>query len=335
MEKKDSSIEETVIRTTPLIIIQRIFLIELVIILVTVPLSLIADYIKLFNNFTLISVLSYNFLSAVILSLFQIIIISIAILSWYSEFYKIKKNKITYRRNKLFKEKDIVYLKNIKSVECFQRKFKSIVNYGAIKLKLNKNNKVITLRNIPSPCFYTRVIEQKIEEVKKDKKPIEALIKQKENKHLEFKSSFMWDYKEQKMNKDLQKSVMKNIAAFMNTNGGTIIIGIDDSRKVVGLAPDFALINKNDSDGFENVFNMAIAKMLGIEFREHIDIVFEEINGKTICVIYIQSSLQPVYLTYKDNEAFYIRTGNSSHPLSVKKATEYIDRHFKQKSIKL
>ena len=331
MEKKDSGIEETVIRTTPLIIIQRVFLIELVIILVTVPLSLIADYIKLFNNFTLISILSYNFLSSVILSFFQIIIISMAILSWYSEFYKIKKNKITYRRNKLFKEKDIVYLKNIKSVECFQRKFKSIVNYGAIKLKLNKNNKVITLRNIPSPSFYSKVIEQKIKGLKKDKKPIEALIKQKENKHLEFKSSFMWDYKEQKMNKDLQKSVMKNIAAFMNTNGGIIIIGIDDSRKVLGLAPDFQLINKNDSDGFENVFNMSIAKMLGIEFREYIDIVFEEINGKTICVIYIQSSLQPVYLTYKDNEAFYIRTGNSSQPLSVKKATEYIHRHFKQK----
>ena len=334
MEKKISNIEETVIRTTPLIIIQRIFFIELAIILITMPLSFIADYIKLFNNFTLISILSYNLLSSVILSIFQIIIISIAILSWYSELYKIKKNKITYRRNKLFKEKDVVCLKDIKSVECFQKKFRSIVNYGAIKIKLNKNNKKITLRNIPSPCFYTKVIKQKIEELKKDKKPIEALIKQKENKHLEFKSSFMWDYKEQKMNKDLKKAVMKNIAAFMNTNGGIIIIGIDDSRKVLGLAPDFQLINKNDSDGFENVFNMSIAKMLGIEFREYIDIVFEEIDEKTICAVYIQPSLQPVYLTYKDNEAFYIRTGNSSQPLSVKKATEYINTHFKQKKKK-
>jgi DNA-binding NtrC family response regulator len=55
-----------------------------------------------------------------------------------------------------------------------------------------------------------------------DFRPIQDLIKSPEQENLEFKSSFQWDLRENRENKDLRFSVLKTIAAFLNTQGGTL-----------------------------------------------------------------------------------------------------------------
>ena len=57
-------------------------------------------------------------------------------------------------------------------------------------------------------------------------------------------------------------------------------------------------------------------------------LAFEEIDGKTICVLSVSPAGVPVYLTFKGKEDFYIRTGNSSQPLPVSKATKYVQTRF-------
>ncbi len=64
------------------------------------------------------------------------------------------------------------------------------------------------------------------------------LLKAGESAVLEYKSSLRWDLKLQKYNADLIKVVFKTIAGFMNVEGGTLLIGVDDSGTVLGVEYD-------------------------------------------------------------------------------------------------
>ena len=159
-------------------------------------------------------------------------------------------------------------------------------------------------------------------------KPTPELIAAGENQHIEFKSSLLWDYHQQIANKALYLPVIKNIAAFMNSSGGIVIIGVDDDGSILGLEPDFKIMPKQNADGFENSFNLAFNQMIGAQFRQYVSVQFDTIDDKTICLVTVQPAQTPAYLTYNGKETFYIKTGNSSQPLTISQATNYIQTHF-------
>ena len=45
--------------------------------------------------------------------------------------------------------------------------------------------------------------------------------------------------------------VVKTLAGFLNAEGGTLLIGVDDAGAVIGLAGDYEALRKRDRDGFE------------------------------------------------------------------------------------
>jgi predicted HTH transcriptional regulator len=57
------------------------------------------------------------------------------------------------------------------------------------------------------------------------------LLAEGEGPTVEFKSSFRYDFKASRVNKELTKAVVKTLAAFLNSRGGTLLIGIDDVDK--------------------------------------------------------------------------------------------------------
>ncbi|MEM7009198.1 MAG: ATP-binding protein, partial [Thermodesulfobacteriota bacterium] len=78
----------------------------------------------------------------------------------------------------------------------------------------------------------TAQIKQLSDELQKD---LLALISHGESATAEFKSTFKWDLKESKPNKALEDVVLKTLAGFMNSQGGTLIIGVADDGQIVGL----------------------------------------------------------------------------------------------------
>ena len=71
-----------------------------------------------------------------------------------------------------------------------------------------------------------------------------------ESNVVEFKSSLRWDVRQNCVNKDLEKVIVKTVAGFLNAHGGTPLIGVDDHGVPVGLVPDFKTLRKKDRDGF-------------------------------------------------------------------------------------
>lgn len=71
-----------------------------------------------------------------------------------------------------------------------------------------------------------------------DYTPIPNLITQGESHTLEFKETLQWSVKKEEHAPYLQKESLRTIAAFLNTEGGTLLIGVSDSGEINGIARD-------------------------------------------------------------------------------------------------
>jgi dnd system-associated protein 4 len=67
---------------------------------------------------------------------------------------------------------------------------------------------------------------------------VDDLVARGESKVQEFKSSMKWDYKREGANPELVKVVVRTVAAFLNSDGGNLLIGVDDDGSVVGIEKD-------------------------------------------------------------------------------------------------
>ncbi len=158
---------------------------------------------------------------------------------------------------------------------------------------------------------------------------VEEIIKADESLELEFKSTFQWDLKEGKQNKDLQKSVLKTLAAFMNTKGGTLVIGVTDNKEIHGLADDLTL-TRNSLDLFEQAVLAAFSHHIGAPHVRHLSLRFADApGGKKVCVIVAAPSPEPIFLDFQNKNEFYIRRGNASISLNPSEQNTYVRQHFK------
>jgi hypothetical protein len=158
---------------------------------------------------------------------------------------------------------------------------------------------------------------------------IAALIAAGESSTVEFKSSVRWDIRENRINEPLKYSVIKTVAAFLNSDGGTLLIGVDDERKVVGLKGDYSQFKKSDvRDAFENWMTTQFIEQFGKPASRLYSISFHEVEGQDVCRIEAQPSPSPVFVDEKGGKPMqlYIRTGNASRALDAREIIEY-SRH--------
>ncbi len=150
-----------------------------------------------------------------------------------------------------------------------------------------------------------------------------------ESAGLEFKSSARWDFKENRINKVLEQVILKTNAAFLNTDGGTLLIGVDDGGKVVGLEHDYVTLGKKQNrDAYENWLTTLLLKEFGKDSAPLVQIRFCELDGKEVCRVTSKPSPKPVYVKEGNAMYFYIRAGNSTRQLSTKEAVDYCKHHW-------
>ena len=149
-----------------------------------------------------------------------------------------------------------------------------------------------------------------------------------ESETVEFKGSLRWDYRQNAVNKALEKSVARTIAAFMNRKGGTLVVGVSDKGNVFGLEDDFETLGRKDRDGWEQALRNVLNTFLTKDITATVGVAFSEIDGKTVAVVHAHAALKPVYLEGEQGAEFHMRSGNTTQELDVKQAHEYIKQHF-------
>ena len=161
---------------------------------------------------------------------------------------------------------------------------------------------------------------------------VEELLKLKESKTLEFKSSLRWNLKEdRKDDKRITHAALKTIAAFLNTEGGDLLIGVADDHSVLGIEHD----RLQNDDKFMRHLAQVVRNGLGDRAGTCIDPATQIVDGKTVCLVSCQRSPEPVFLKWKTTEAdpegdFFVRSGPGTVKLSPQDAREYIRTRFNQ-----
>jgi len=156
----------------------------------------------------------------------------------------------------------------------------------------------------------------------------DEIIKNGENDYVEFKSSLRWDYEQGNVNKLMEQIIAKTLSAFMNAEGGKILIGVKDDGEILGIGKDCDTLKNKNRDGFLLQLTQVINQYLGKEFNQYINIKIVQIQGKDVSVVDVTNSAMPVFLKNADKEEFYIRASASSQPMSIREANEYIKTHW-------
>jgi uncharacterized protein (TIGR02653 family) len=155
------------------------------------------------------------------------------------------------------------------------------------------------------------------------------LIAEGEGETLEFKTTIRWDAEAKSINTELIKGPVKTVEAFLNTQGGILLIGITDDGTPFGIEKDLSTLKRGDVDEFERVLRQALIDGLGPAFSSLTRVSFPTVDGVQVCRVDVERSPKPVFLKAKQGKEFYIRSGNASRPLDPEATHEYITMHWR------
>lgn len=160
----------------------------------------------------------------------------------------------------------------------------------------------------------------------------QQLIHQGEGKFIEFKRTLSIDVETNKPGNKAKQAVTKTLAAYLNSGGGALLIGVADNKEITGLDVEFNAIKKGDKyDNFKKSFDELISLKFGSNYHHLMDLSFHTIEGKEVCLIIIDTQSQtPVFCKEATNtiQEFYIRRQASTVALKVNEVTNYIQSYW-------
>jgi predicted HTH transcriptional regulator len=149
---------------------------------------------------------------------------------------------------------------------------------------------------------------------------IKTLINSGESNRLEFKSTLRWNLKTDRSEKVIEKAWLKSVAAFLNSDGGVLLVGVEDSGNVLGIEAD----NFDSEDKYLLHVNNRIQQHIGLEHAGFIGYRLWPVDSKKVLLIECQPSPSPVFLKISKDEEFYIRVGPGTRRLSTSEVVAYV-----------
>lgn len=326
--------QSSVVKKSPVVIVKNFIMLQLAAVAAFFLVGILADYGEIYDNLPFSRSLSFHIAQAMGIFLLETGLVFYIFFYWYKEYYDIKPDKIIHGRGIFFRQKTVIPLKPVYSVSYRQGPVGKLTKYGAIDLRDGISGQTVVIDHIPEPQKYAELIIQLKDnlisrESDRGLLTFEDLLLKDEHERLEFKESFRWDFRQNKVNKNLEKAVMKTITAFLNSEGGQLLIGVDDSGHVVGLEQDYKSLPKPSADGFQNHFTNVFHAMIGPEFRQFTELMIQKVDGKECGLVKVMPAGKPAYLRADNQEELYIRTGNGTTALKVSEAASYIDSRWK------
>lgn len=162
------------------------------------------------------------------------------------------------------------------------------------------------------------------------------LIRQGENQSVEFKRTLEYIADEDLIAKNIplsikpekQKAVLhsalKTICAFLNSSGGTLLLGVHDDGYPVGIDGDLSLFR----EGERNIdsFELKLRNVLRSRFEplplEEVSVRFPIVEGTTVCRVDMVPSGEIFHL----DDKIYVRNGNETIELTGADLTHWIRR---------
>lgn len=166
-----------------------------------------------------------------------------------------------------------------------------------------------------------------------DVKHLQHLISLGETRQMEFKQSFFANVDKLRdestkvdKDRDAQTEIIKDIVSFLNTDGGILLIGVNDKGKVTGVDIEKRRFGFKKMDNYFQELGAQLASRISADYVEYCQITEVPFDGKIVVRIDCLPAPVPMFL---DNKKFYVRTDTSSPELTGVVMLRYIQNHFK------
>ncbi len=158
---------------------------------------------------------------------------------------------------------------------------------------------------------------------------VSELLRQMETQQVEFKQSARASLENDAPERVINEGVVKTVAAFLNTAGGTLGIGITDDGDIVGIQHDLDFKHQ-DLDGYQNWLTTLLVKNIGGGVvGAHVSIRVESFGSELVCLVDVTPAPAPVYAkTTKGEHCFYVRIANTTRLLEGPEIQSYISGHW-------
>lgn len=158
---------------------------------------------------------------------------------------------------------------------------------------------------------------------------IDGLRVDRESDRVEFKSTLRYNLHTRKLDERMAQEIAETICAFRNTDGGMLIVGLDDDGDPIGLEYDLQILGPNaNHDTFERAFNNLLRTYLNLNSRLGLAPRFEEYRSRPIFVVSVDPCDEPTYVSIGNDLHFYVRSGPSSRRQDLRETVEYVRKRF-------
>src|ERR1035438_590169 len=119
-----------------------------------------------------------------------------------------------------------------------------------------------------------------------DTNSLTTRIKHGETAALEFKSSLRWNLRANRTDRSIENAVLKTVAAFCNTNGGELLIGVADNGEIIGVDRD----SFPNSDKFLLHLGNILTDRIRPETVEYVEYKMIALEGRAVCHVICKPS---------------------------------------------
>jgi uncharacterized membrane protein YeaQ/YmgE (transglycosylase-associated protein family) len=162
--------------------------------------------------------------------------------------------------------------------------------------------------------------------------PIAEILENGESAIVEFKSTARTNLHTGARDDAIELVIAKTVAGFLNADGGTLVIGVDDTGQPIGLELDLKLMKQRDHDRYELWLSDYLETTLGKPALTFIAIRFEPVNDDHVVVVTVERADTPVFVNEpgsKRTADFYVRMGNSTRKLLTDEFATYRQSRWK------
>lgn len=149
------------------------------------------------------------------------------------------------------------------------------------------------------------------------------LIAEGESGKLEFKQTLRFNLKAGKNGREIEHAALKTVAGFMNSEGGTLLVGVADTGEITGFTED----RFESADKALLHFNNLVNQYIGTEFSRYLNTSLIEVQGKEVLRVHCIPAGTPAFLMQGKNEEFYVRSGPASRQLTIRQFYEWLQEH--------
>ena len=160
---------------------------------------------------------------------------------------------------------------------------------------------------------------------------IETLRREGESKVVEFKSTGRKNLHTEKKDPRIEWAIVKTLAGFMNSSGGTLLVGVADDGSVVGIEQDYPFLKKPDPDAWELWLTELITESMGTLAATELSVEIAEQDGGVVARIDVGPAAEPVFAKAKGEKVdhFYTRVNNSTRELLGHDLMQYLDHRWR------